>query len=134
MNKKVQKLIAMFALAVLLASLIVVPNEVSAANDFYGDYTDVAKIYDYDSRPSIQGIAVGSQMIYTVKIGGDDTKAFVTMTDKDTGENTKLKNAATGGYIFDYFNHANDMDVWGIDGSPISSSPPPSRVPTVLSV
>ena len=116
MHKRMQKLIAIFSLVLLLASMIVVPNEVEAASEFYGDYTDVAKITDYNSCPSIQGIAVGSQMIYTVKINGDDTQAFITMTDKDTGETTKLYNQDAGSYMFNYLDHANDMDVWGIDG------------------
>ena len=55
MNTRMQKLIAMFTLVVLLASLVLVPNEVSAANDFYGDYTDVAKVYDYGSCPQYSG-------------------------------------------------------------------------------
>ena len=116
MNKRIQKIIAMFALVAILASFVVVPTEVSAANDFYGDYTDVAKIYDYGSCPSIQGVAVGSQKMYAVKINGDDTQAFITMADKDTGATTKLYNADANSYYFNYFSHANDMDVWGIDG------------------
>ena len=116
MNRKAQKIIALFSLVLLLASMIVLPNEVEAASAFYGEYTDVAKIADYNSCPSIQGIAVGSQMIYTVKINGDDTQAFITMTDKDTGETTRMYNSDAGSYMFNYLNHANDMDVWGIDG------------------
>ena len=116
MNKKIQRIVALLSLVLLLASMIVLPNEAEAASEFYGDYTDVAKITDYNSCPSIQGIAVGSQMIYTVKINGDDTQAFITMTDKDTGETTKLYNQDADSYMFNYLDHANDMDVWGIDG------------------
>ena len=116
MNKSMQKLIAMLTLVMLLASLVLVPNEVSAANDFYGDYTDVAKIYDYGSCPSIQGLAVGSQKMYAVKINSTDTQAFISMSDKDSGETVKLYNADANSYYFDYLDHANDMDVWGIDG------------------
>ena len=116
MNRKVQKIIAFFSLVVLLASMIVLPDKAEAASAFYGEYTNVATISDYNSCPSIQGIAVGSQMIYTVKINGDDTNAFITMTDKDTGSTTKLYNKDAGSYMFNYLDHANDMDVWGIDG------------------
>ena len=116
MNKRMQKLIAIFSLVLLLASMIVVPNEVQAASEFYGDYTDVAKIADYNSCPSLQGIAVGSQMIYSIKINSSDSNAFISMTDKDSGETTKLYNQDAGSYMFNYLNHANDMDVWGIDG------------------
>ena len=116
MNRKIQKFVAIFSLVLLLASMIVLPTPAEAASEFYGDYTDVAVIADYNSCPSIQGIAVGSQMIYTVKINGDDTSAFITMTDKDTGTTTRLYNKDAGSYMFNYLDHANDMDVWGIDG------------------
>ena len=116
MNKRMKKLIAMFALVAILASVALVPIEVSAANDFYGDYTDVAKIYDYGSCPSLQGLAVGSQKLYAIKIGGNDDKAFISMTDKDSGSTVKLYNADDNSYFFTYLDHANDMDVWGIDG------------------
>ena len=116
MNKRMQKLIALFSLVLLLASMILVPNEAEAASEFYGDYTDVDKIYDYGSCPAMQGLAVGSQLLYTVKIKTDDTLAVISMTDKDTGSTTTLYNADAGSYYFNYLNHANDMDVWGIDG------------------
>ena len=102
---------------VLLLGMICVPIEANAANEFYGDYTDAGKVYDYGSCPSMQGLAVGSQMMYTVKIGSNDTLAFISMTDKDTGTTTKLYNSDAGSYYFDYLGHANDMDVWGIDGN-----------------
>lgn len=116
MNRTPLRIIALLSLVLLLASIILVPREAEAASAFYGDYTDVAKIADYNSCPSIQGVAVGSQMIYTVKINGDDTQAFITMTDKDSGETTRLYNKDAGSYMFNYLDHANDMDVWGIDG------------------
>ena len=117
MNGKIKRIVSVFALVFLLASMIVLPNKAEAASAFYGDYTDVAKIADYNSCPSIQGIAVGSQMIYTVKINSDDTNATITMTDKDTGTTTRLYNKDAGSYMFNYLDHANDMDVWGIDGN-----------------
>ena len=116
MNKRLQKVIAMLSLVVLLASFGLVPIEAEAANEFYGDYTDVANIYDYNSCPSIQGVAVGSQKIYSIKINSNDTQAFISMTDKDSGETVKLYNSDAGSYLFNYMGHANDMDVWGIDG------------------
>ena len=116
MSKTIQRVFAVFSLVLLLASFVVLPNDVSAASEFYGEYTDVAKIYDYNSCPSIQGIAVGSQKIYSIKINSGDTQAFISMTDKDSGETAKLYNADAGSYMFNYMGHANDMDVWGIDG------------------
>ena len=51
MNKTVQRVFAVFSMVLLLASFVVFPNDVSAASAFYGEYTDVAKIYDYNSCP-----------------------------------------------------------------------------------
>ena len=116
MNKRLQKLIAMFALVLLLAPMLLVPVEVEAASEFYGDYTDVSYIYDYGACTGMQGLAVGSQMLYTVKINESDQLAVIKMTDKDTGETTTLYNSDAGSYYFSYLDHANDMDVWGIDG------------------
>ena len=116
MNKLMKRTIAVLSLVMLLIGLIYVPMEAEAANAFYGDYTDAGKVYDYGSCPSMQGLAVGSQMLYTVKIGSNDTKAVISMTDKDTGTTTRLYNSDAGSYYFDYLGHANDMDVWGIDG------------------
>ena len=116
MNKKMQKIIALFSLALLLASMVWVPNHVEAASEFYGDYTDVSYIYDYGACTGMQGLAVGSQMLYTVKINESDQLAVIKMTDKDTGDTTTLYNSDEGSYYFSYLDHANDMDVWGIDG------------------
>ena len=117
MSKMMKRTVAVLSLVMLLVGLIYVPMEANAANEFYGDYTDSAKVYDYGSCPSMQGLAVGSQMMYTIKINSDDTKAFISMTDKDTGTTTKLYNSDAGSYYFSYLGHANDMDVWGIDGN-----------------
>ena len=116
MKKRMISLIALFSLFLLLAPMILVPVEVEAASVFYGDYTDVDKIYDYGSCPSMQGLAVGSQQLYTIKINSSDSLAVISMTDKDTGSTTTLYNADAGSYYFSYLDHANDMDVWGIDG------------------
>jgi uncharacterized protein YjdB len=112
-----RRTVAILSLVMLLVGLVYVPMNAEAANEFYGDYTDAAKVYDYGSCPSMQGLAVGSQMLYTVKIGSNDTQAFISMTDKDSGTTTKLYNSDAGSYYFNYLGHANDMDVWGIDGN-----------------
>ena len=117
MSKLMKRTVAFLSLVMLLMGLVYVPMEAEAANEFYGDYTDSAKIYDYGSCPSMQGLAVGSQMMYTVKINSGDSQAFISMTDKDTGTTTKLYNSDAGSYYFNYLGHANDMDVWGIDGN-----------------
>ena len=116
MSKMMKRTVALLSLVMLVMGLIYVPMEAEAANLFYGDYTDAGKVYDYGSCPSMQGLAVGSQMMYTVKINSGDSQAFISMTDKDTGTTTKLYNSDAGSYYFNYLGHANDMDVWGIDG------------------
>lgn len=98
MSKTLQKLIALFSLGFLLTSMVFVPTEVEAASEFYGDYTDVSYIYDYGACTGMQGLAVGSQMLYTVKINESDQLAVIKMTDKDSGETTTLYNSDEGSY------------------------------------
>ena len=116
MKNRFRSILALLMLVAVVAGMGFVSIDAAAANDFYGDYTDVSKIYDYGSCPSMQGLAVGSGMLYSVKIGSNDSLAFISMTDKDTGTTTKLYNADAGSYYFTELGHANDMDVWGIDG------------------
>ena len=96
MKKRMLKIIALFLLILLLLPMIPVPNEVVAASEFYGDYTDVSYIYDYGACTGMQGLAVGSQMLYTVKINESDQLAVIKMTDKDTGDTTTLYNSDEG--------------------------------------
>ena len=116
MKKTMKRTFALFTLALLLVSMVYFPPKALAASEFYGDYTDVAAIKDYGSCPGMQGLAVGSQMLYTIKVDGSDTYSFISMTDKDSGSTSKLYNVDEGSYYFSYLNHANDMDVWGFDG------------------
>lgn len=93
------------------------PTEPPRTLEYYNTYGTVDCIYNMGSCPSMQGLAVGSTYLYTIKIDSDtNANAFISMTHKDTGETTTLINSATGGYYFDYLGHANDMDVWGING------------------
>jgi len=101
---------AMLTLLVLLCGLIYLPAPVEVqAYEFYGDYTDVATIKDANSCPSMQGLAVGSQYLYTIKIKTDDSQAVIHMTDKDTGTATQLYSVDSGSYLFYGLSHANDM-------------------------
>jgi hypothetical protein len=63
----------------------------------------------------MQGLAVGSKYLYTVKIGGSDSKAVLFKTNKDTKATTQLKNT-DGKKVISYLGHANDMDVTTLDG------------------
>ena len=117
MKIPMRRYIALVILAVMLIGILpVAPIAAATTHAFYGDYDDVATVYDYGSCPSMQGLAVGSQKMYTIKINGSDNLAVITMTDKDTGSSTRLYNVDAGSYYFNYMGHANDMDVWGIDG------------------
>lgn len=117
MKKMIMRTLSMLLVVCLLAAYIVVPTEVNAASEFYGDYTDASKVYDYGSCPSMQGLAVGSQKLYSIKINSTDSQAVIFMTDKDSGNTVKLYNSDAGSYYYTGLSHANDMDVWGIDGS-----------------
>ncbi len=101
---------------ILIAVLLVGMLPATLAADFYGDYTDVAKIKDYGSCPSMQGMAMGSQMVYTVKINSGNTLANIYMTDKDSGSTSRMTDSSDGSYYFSGLGHANDMAVWGFDG------------------
>ncbi|MBQ8620888.1 MAG: InlB B-repeat-containing protein, partial [Oscillospiraceae bacterium] len=112
-----KRVIGWLTLIVLLLTTVNFPPIAEATSLFYGDYTDVATVKNYSSScPSMQGLAVGSQMMYTIKIDGDDAEATIAMTDKDSGKTTQLYDASDGDYYFSGFGHANDMAVWGIDG------------------
>ena len=111
-----KKLISMLLVLCLLAAYILVPGEILAASEYYASYSDVDKISDYGSCTVMQGLAVGSAKLYSVKIKSDNTQAFLSMTDRETKETVKMTNADDGGYYFDYLGHANDMDVTSYDG------------------
>ncbi|MBQ3215540.1 MAG: InlB B-repeat-containing protein, partial [Oscillospiraceae bacterium] len=115
MKKTMLRWLPLLVLAVVIVGLVCFAPEANAY-EFYGDYTDVSEIKDYGDCPSMQGLAVGSQYLYSVKINSDDTHAVIYMTDKDSGTTTKLYNSDNGSYYFTQLAHANDMDVWGIDG------------------
>lgn len=116
------KLVHKRALALLLAAFLFFSNaelvlSTSAASSRYTKATDVTKIKNSNSCPSMQGMAVGSQYIYTIKIRTDESRAVISKTDKDSGATTTFTDASTGNPYFTGLGHANDMAVWGMDGS-----------------
>ena len=133
MKRTMKRVVALLSLVVLLIGMIYVPMEANAANEFYGDYTDVAKIYDYGSCPSMQGLAVGSQMLYTIKINSDDSKAFISMTDKDTSKTTKLYNSDAAATISPTWAMPTIWTSGVLTVIPISLLPPPTRAAMPLS-
>lgn len=88
---------------------------VSAATNYYNTYTEVASIGNRSSCSAMQGLAVGSTWLYTVKIKDDNSSAVIQKTNKSTGATTNLTDS-NGSATYSYLNHANDMDVTTIDG------------------
>lgn len=82
---------------------------------YYNTYSTVSTISDRNSCSAMQGMAVGSTYLYTVKINGDDSRAIVSKTSRKTGKITNLKTKAGATYLT-YLGHANDMDVATING------------------
>lgn len=106
----------LLCLSMLLGFVLVLPpTEAKARN--YGEYEDVAKIYDQGSCPSMQGMSVHGSYVYACKINGDtETSAVVARVNKDTGSTSFLTNAATGSIYFSDFGHGNDIEVETIAG------------------
>ena len=112
-----KRIVALLLCLTMLATLVLVvpPMKVEARN--YGEYEDVAKVYDQGSCPSMQGMSVHGNYVYACKINGDtETAAVVARAHKDTGSTTFLTNAATGSIYFSDFGHGNDIEVETIAG------------------
>ena len=118
MKSTMKRAIAVVMLVAVLLSNVSLASAVTSDWVFYGDYTDVTTLKNYSGTyPGMQGLAVGSQYLYAIKINSNDTLATIAMVDKDTGATTWLKDSSDGSVVFSGFDHANDMAVWGIDGS-----------------
>ena len=115
--KAISKRIAVLLVSVLLLACMAVgsASPAFAAVKYYNSYSDIAAIKDKSSCPSMQGIAVGSTYIYSVKVNGDTNKsAFISKTNRKTGSTVTLK-TSSGATTFNYLGHANDMDVTSIN-------------------
>ena len=70
-------LAALLCFAILAGLLLILPPVQSQAKN-YGQYKDVAKVYDQGSCPSMQGMSVCGNYIYACKIDGNtDASAVV---------------------------------------------------------
>ena len=83
---------------------------------YYNDYDTISSISTANGCTAMQGLAVGSTYLYTVKIKSDNSKQILYKTHKDTKKTTLLKNSETGNKYCTYLGHANDMDVTTLDG------------------
>ncbi len=113
-----RRLFACLLCTLMIAStLIGVGTTANAASlQYYKSYGNVATIKNRSKCASMQGIAVGSTYIYTIKIKTDNTKSFISKTNKNTGDTTVLTETATNSTYISYLGHANDMDVCSLDG------------------
>jgi hypothetical protein len=116
MKHTFKKIFSACACVALSASLMLTPIVVKAASTgYFKSYSNVALIPNRSGCTAMQGMAVGSKWLYTVKIKSDESKAVLSKTNRNTGEVVNLK-TNTGSAYFTYLGHANDMDVTTIDG------------------
>ncbi len=111
-----RKLIVFISAMLCFITAFAMPVE-AASTGYFNTYKDVSKISDRNGCTSMQGMAVGTKWLYTVKVNSSTNKnAFISKTNRETGATTVLKNSSTGSYYVDYLGHANDMAVTSIDG------------------
>lgn len=115
MNRNIKRLSALLACLLLCISLLALPVG-AATTGYFNSYSNIAAINDRSKCTRMQGMAVGSTYLYTVKINGNDDKAFLAKTNKNTGETVILVDSATGSKYLNYLGHANDMEVASVNG------------------
>lgn len=106
-------------LVMLITTMAVVPFTASATTStkgYYNTYDTITVIPNKSDCIIMQGFAVGSKWLYCVKTNREDTKAFISKTNKNTGETIYLKNTSNNSYYMNYLGHANDMCVATVDG------------------
>ncbi|MGN1457569.1 MAG: hypothetical protein ACI4XP_06410 [Acutalibacteraceae bacterium] len=116
MKGALRKAVSVCLTTVLAASAITATTlSASAATSYYNTYSTVANVLNRNSCSAMQGMAVGSTYLYTVKIKDNNSSAVLQKTNKNTGKTTNLTDS-NGSATYSYLNHANDMDVTTIDG------------------
>ena len=100
---------------ILITTLI---SPLAAASDTITDegWTKLVSTQHTLGCSGTQGMAVGDTYLYSVMIGGENTKAIVFRVHKDNGRTRIMKNGDTGENYFTNLGHANDADVAVIDG------------------
>ena len=114
-RRRVSAWIASILMTVCVIAGSVVPAS-AASTGYFKSYSTIATINNRGKCGSMQGMAVGSTYLYTVKIKTSNDKAFISKTNKNTGETTVLTDTSTGSTYINYIGHANDMDVCSVDG------------------
>lgn len=94
-RRRISAWIASVLMIVCVIASSVVPAS-AASTGYFNSYSTVATIKDRSSCSSMQGMAVGSTYLYTVKVNGTtNQKAFISKTNKNTGETTVLTDTST---------------------------------------
>ena len=95
-RRRISAWIASVLMIVCVIASSVVPAS-AASTGYFHSYSTGATIKDRSSCSSMQGMAVGSTYLYTVKVNGTtNQKAFISKTNKNTGETTVLTDTSTG--------------------------------------
>lgn len=115
MKKLFKKVVSLGLSAALTVTMMITGTVNASAAYYYNTYSTVADIATRSSCGAMQGMAVGSTWLYTVKIKSDNSQAILKKTNKNTGATTNLTDS-NGSSTYSYLNHANDMDVTTIDG------------------
>lgn len=107
--KRILKSIVSAALCMVMGITAVTAS--AATTGYFNSYDQVSIVPNKGGCTIMQGMAVASNCMYTVKVNSDDTKARIFKTTKSTGKTTVLKNATEGTAYFTYLGHANDLCV-----------------------
>lgn len=87
-----------------------------AHSAYYSSYHTIKTIDDVADCTSMQGFAVGSKYLYSIKVNSKNSKAVIFKTHKETKKVTQLKNGDDQTMFAKNLGHANDADVLVIDG------------------
>ena len=117
-----KRILASLLCFIMLAGFLLIQPPIRSEAKNYGQYKDVAKIYDQGSCPSMQGMAVCGNYIYACKINGNtDKEAVLARVNNNPSSSsyqsvTFITNSATGTKFFSDFGHGNDIEVKNING------------------
>ncbi len=112
-----KKFLSFILTAVLLCSVFTAfPKTELALAAYYNTYSDVAAVPNANSCGSMQGMAIGSTYIYTIKRDDNDANCVIHKIARTSGNKVQLKNSANGNYTVSGMGHANDACLTVIDG------------------
>lgn len=74
-------------------------------------FTTIAKLEGIESCRSTQGLGVGETYLYSIQIKSDNSRAIIHRIHKETGEECRMIDGATGSEIFYNLRHANSADL-----------------------